>query len=688
MSLTRPIAAALCCALGGAAYFWSASHPLAGINLFVLIVGCASYAFAVVSRERFPAAMMALTWFLAALFAALFAASAAYAAMNIWHIDFQECQNLVVDGAQVVKIWLFGKGVNIYQPNDRFQYLASIYPPGYYLVASSINAVLKNPYISALIVNSASLLIVCVVIYAWVRRESHSVPAAIIAVAGYIANPEMSQCVKQVRPDLLAWAVALTGTYLFADQREESGRGRMLPGVLLGLSVFIKQQVFVLLAACISSGVLPGIPWRKCLRLAVVAAVVGGVVFVALQYLSAGGFFVHSVLYPLRMAKDTGISNWANASPRLVAFAVRNAGILILVLVAMAHDAVRRKFHPLNWLILVHAPLLARMLMHWGAATNYFWGILPLMYARIGCFLGGIGRDRRLGMPLTASLFVLMFAAAPPFSSLVDQYGTPKEQNQTVGLLAEAIHNDRYRNILINSEAGSSIIKQCTGDVKCTFYDGFDLHFFERAGLWKPVQSQLFKDVRERTYDAVVVGTSFVSNSFYWNLYDAYRVAVKAGDALVCTPLDGRIIDYRVPTDQPVSRGGLSLRVVDVKGVYANASYNAFSFTKHEASPEGVVVFRIDSDRVMRSVRMALVSLIRHPGPGNVMTIEWSANGSTYSGEFSYEGSPDEAKKDFLRARSELTMQPDSPVVYVRVRLRGSAQLWFSPEYPVSFLIR
>lgn len=683
--VVRLLSLVACCTLGAFFYYWSSSHPLFGTNVGLIGLSCATFVFLNIRVKAIQTAQKWTSISLLTLAAVLFVVSAIYVVTSLIKIDYKECQNLVVDGAQVVKIWLFKSGINIYPINNNNQYLVSIYTPVYYFFAAAIDFALNNTFTSALVVNGISLAIICSTILLWAYSESRAVLAGAFAVVGYLSNPAMTISVVYVRPDLLAWAFALSGAYLFFN-RKHGSRWQYAAAALLGVSVFIKQQVAAILIGCVSTWIISWASWRKSLALLLLSGAICATIFASIQYCTEGGFLTHVLLYPLAMAKNTSVSNWSNAEPRLISFATTNAGILLLTLVIIVHDVIRKKFHPLNWMILIHIPFVVRLLMHWGAADNYYWGILALMYARAGCYFGEFRTDNKRLVLQTGPLLLLLLTFTPSYSSLMSQLGASKAQNETVTMLPAVLEAGGYRNVLINSEAGSAVLKMADR-VKFTFFDGFDLSFFEQAKLWKGSESQLFRDIRDRKYDAVVVGSSFVAPSFYWNLYDSYTVSASVGSAKICTPLEGKLVKFTVPTDEIILRDGLSLKLENITGSYVSAAYNAFSFTKHEASQESVLIFKIESGSTMRSIRVALAPLVKHIGGGNLITVEWSTDNSTYYPTYIYEGLPDDDKKGFLDARKEFSFAPNYHVVYLKIILNGSGQLWFSPDYPISFLV-
>jgi len=328
------------------------------------------------------------------------------------------------------------------------------------------------------------------------------------------------------------------------------------------------------------------------------------------------------------------------------------------------------------------------MLMHWGGGENYCWGLTALCAARAGILIGENRGLEPANLLRAAALCALLFFPAPPVTSL---HPTPRQDNPSTAALKEYFGQNRFQNLLINTEAGSTALEMGLAEGypgAATFFDGFDLYFYERAGLWKPAASKLFSDVRERRYDAVVAGSSFVTPSFYWNLQSVYEKERSIGYMSVYRPLPGSLVRYDRPTDQPVLENGLTLTTLSVEGAYVEESFNAFFFSKRENVPKAVITFALTSPAPMEAVRVQAAMIIKRTADGDAVTVSWSADGEHYEEAYRFDG-PVPPNSDLMQYGRIFSFAPrGAKTITVRLTLTGSGQVWFNQDYPLCFLVR
>jgi len=332
----------------GAAASGLIAGPPPELRIFILL-GAAGLAF-VLARWFAKSVFTALpAWFMTGIAAASGLSLAATGVFEFAALHFTSCQNLLVDGAQTAKIWLVSQGVNVYPPPGPDQYLVSIYPPLYYFVTAPLALATGNPYLAAVTVNVLSLAAICAAVWTWVRRESGSTAAAFLAVLGFAAAPGMAASPRFVRADLMAWAVSLWGAYYFFAPGRVLSRAKQaarawIAGMVLGASLFVKQQVIALIPGCAASFILPGRKFTDSLRLGFGSLLAFGALAALAQYFTDGAYFTHAFLYPMNMAKNPGIYNWDNAVPRIIAYATANAGLLSLAAIGLARSLGRPFF--------------------------------------------------------------------------------------------------------------------------------------------------------------------------------------------------------------------------------------------------------------------------------------------------------------------------------------------------------
>ncbi|MFP5239101.1 MAG: hypothetical protein ACLGQW_04645 [Acidobacteriota bacterium] len=681
--------ALLCFAAGAAAYFPASAWAVLGLpGLYVLTAALlAAAVFLRGAGGAVPTAGLLLTRAAQGLLCALAGASAANALIAYANIDFARCMDTVNSGAQVVRVWMVAHGQSLYPPVGESQLLLSIYPPVYFYLAGALCALGADPYHAALAVNCASLAGILATILVWTRRESGSWLVAGLMALAFFCQPSLGACVRWIRSDLFAWALAFWGACLFFTGR--GGRGQAaLAGLLLALSIFSKQQTLSLLAGCASFFLVRPSWFGRCLVLGLSAGAVGAAMFGGLMLATHGSYLTHSFLYPAAMSAQPSVSSWANALPRIRTFSLRAVGLLLAFAAALGRDARARRVNPLTWLALVQAAMLVLLLKHWGAGENYYWGLSGLLCILAGGLAGRWMESLPKGSPLAWALLAAVFMGAPGVAAIEFTLSLPKEANPAVDGINAFIEKGGYQRVLLNTEAGCAVLGK-PWQPRVTFFDSLELFFYEKARLWKFHDSQLARDITARKYDAVIAGGTAMAPQFWWYVANGYEKAGQAGYSTFHTPLPGTIVLYPRPSNDPVSNGGVSARVAGVEGVYALADFGAYAFTRHEAVKVGTVTFSLESDGPVSGVRVAFASLVIHPGEGNSLDVEVSEEGGPFRQVFSYIGdAKKDTEKELLEARREAALETHSRRLAVRFVLRGSGQLWFSEQFPLSFIVR
>ncbi|WP_243439562.1 hypothetical protein [Fundidesulfovibrio soli] len=679
----------LCFAAGAAAYFPASGWAAFGLpGLYVLTTALLLAAvFLRGAGGATPPAGLLLARSAQGLLCALAGAGAAYNLIAYANIDFTRCLDTVNSGAQVVRVWMVAHGQSLYPPIGESQLLLSIYPPLYFYLAGALCALGANPYHAALAVNGASLAGILATILLWTRRESGSWLVAGLMALAFFCQPSLSGCVRWIRSDLFAWALAFWGAYLFFTGR--GGRGQAaLAGLLLALSLFSKQQTLSLLTGCVSFFLVRPGWFGRCLVLGLSAGAAGAAMFGALMLATHGSYLTHSFLYPAAMSAQPSVSSWANALPRIRTFGLRAAGLLLAFAAALGRDARLRRVSPVAWLALVQTAMLLLLLKHWGAGENYYWALLGLLCVLAGGLAGRWMDCLPKGSPLAWALLAAVFMGAPGLAAIEFNLSLPRESNPAVDGINAFIEKGGYQRVLLNTEAGCAVLGK-PWQPRVTFFDSLELFFYEKAKLWKFHDSQLARDITARKYDAVIAGGTAMAPQFWWYVANGYEKAGQAGYSTFHTPLPGAIVLYPKPSNDPVSSGGVSARVSGVEGVYALADFGAYAFTKHETAKAGTVTFSLESDGPVNGIRVAFASLVIHPGEGHSLDVEVSEDGGPFRQIFSYTGdAKNDADKELLEARHEASFETSSRRTAVRFVLRGSGQLWFSEQFPLSFIVR
>ncbi|MBI4805876.1 MAG: hypothetical protein HY795_11645 [Desulfovibrio sp.] len=593
----------------------------------------------------------------------------------------------MISGREILKIWLLRHGQNIYPELRDFPFLVTLYTPGYYLVCAAWLVATGNPALSASSVSFLSLIALCMAMGVWLRRETDRPWLALVTVGLFLVNPYIINTGLLARPDFSAWSLAILGTYLFlAPGREKPSQLQILAGCLvLCLGPFFKQQTLPIVLACATVCVFKPHLWKRCLGLAGMGLALGLASLAVLQLGTDGNFLTHSFLYPIKLAGDVSITNWSNAAERILEFTRQQFILLGLYGAALLYGFAQRRLHVLDWLILIHTPFLLKLVMTWGAASNYWWGMLALLFLRVGIFMGEVTNK----LPVGPSIALVGLLALCPQSLAPSSWGAAFSARVPAsdGLrLAEAIQRIDQGEVLINAEASPPLLSKDFTQ-RFQFFDSIETQFFEAVGLWRFIDSKMYRDISNKRFAAVVLGKTFMNHAIPLSILNYYHVDQTIGPYTLYKPLPGSTILYSVPTDQTVYSPPLTLRLTEIDGVYVKQSFNAFSISKTEEANLGYVVFTLDGLEPMRSVNVCFFPKVVHYGPGSMLSCEWSTDGVNFTNFLDYYGTINDMNSSLPHQRVKKAILLANKKVFIRFIIYGSAQLWFNREMPFAFIV-
>lgn len=606
-------------------------------------------------------------------------------ASHYYNASWTRCIETLLNGREILKVWLLRHGQNIYPGSQDYHFLATLYTPVYYVVCAALLMVVDNPVSSTTAVSFLSLLGLSIVIAIWIRKETGSFWLA-VAVAGlFLIHPTIRYAGKYARPDFLAWMLVLLGAYLFlAPGQERVGRVQVLLGCLaLCLGPLTKQQTLPILLACITVFMFRHPLWKRCLFLAGFGLAAAGVALVVLQVLTGGNFLTHAVLYPAALARDGAITDWGSLLSKFKSFASRETVLLGLYGIAILHGAWRRRLHEIDWLIVVQMPFLAQLVITWGADANYWWGMLVLLYLRVGVFLGSVIKIRYLG----ASVATVLLIFCPPCPSFLLWNQTPvaSQTYQDDLVMAKAVAAAGPGDILINSEASPPVLP-LDYSLRLHFFDALELKYFELTKFWRFSESIMNKDIAEKRFATIVVGRTFINPAIPNHIRNYYQTESALENYSIFKPRLGNTVVYSVPTDQVVTAPHLSVQLSIVDGVDVGSGFGGFFISKNQSAEFGKVTFVLQSEESMASVRVAMFAKVAHFGVGNSVLCEWSKDGTSYVPFLDYAGLPNDMNLSLFDTRVEAEFAPRVQRVFIRVTLNGSAQLWFNKDFPIAFM--
>lgn len=599
------------------------------------------------------------------------------------HGPWLRCLDTVIDGREILKTALMRHGRTIYPDFQDYPYLVTLYTPGYFLYGATIMLVVGNPVLAAKLASLTPLLGLCALIVVWLRRETGKTWLALAMAAVFFMLPGIAMSGLMTRPDYLAWFCLYTGVFLvLAPGARSPNRTRLvLAGLAFCLAALCKQQTLPMVAAFLLACLLDRQKRRLVPFLAGVVAVLGLACAAILVLASDGSILRHVLVYPVRLAGNESITNLGNALPRFKLFLRLQYPLLALWGLAVTWDALRKRPHSLDWVLLFYCPIQLRLMMTWGASTNYWWGIQILLCLRVGIFLGQIARGGDMGRALVLVALLALSPAPLPHLLHALRPALPGDDDVRLGQAVAALGPGR---ILAQAEAAAPLLTSGEAD-RIDFYDAMETLYFERAGMWRFLDSKMAADIVARRFRAIVTSQTNADPDVLQYIQNYYRISGKFGSYTLYEPFPGPVVPYSAPTDQPVVADACSVQTVQVLDVDLVQSFGAFSFSKKQNSPQGSVVFAVQAPTPITGATVVLYPKIAHFGPGDRLLAEWSLDGRSYVPFLEYRGTPGDMATGLFEPRLEATFLPNASKVSVRFTLQGSAQLWFNAHEPMVF---
>ncbi|GFK93606.1 hypothetical protein NNJEOMEG_01440 [Fundidesulfovibrio magnetotacticus] len=589
----------------------------------------------------------------------------------------------LISGREVLKIWLAAHGQSIYPPPGTYPFLTTLYTPLFFVLGAGLTRLLGDPALSGMLLTALPYAGAFAVVTLWGRRETGSwaVPLAFAVLA--FASVQMALAGVILRPDWLAWMLAYAGAMRFTAR--DAGDRPWAAALLLGAAMLTKQQTLPVFLALVTLCIWDRSLWRRCLFTACAAGALLGVAALAMQWGTGGAFLIHTLKYPASLAADPGITNWESAVPRLVRFGINHAAPLAAWAACLLAGLARRRFHALDWLLLVQVPFILRLMMTWGAADNYFWGFLPLLYLRLGVAAAAIGRE---GLARGAAAALLAALCLPASRGFDDPAARATPARPDLSALAREIARPDGPPWLINAEAAPLLLPR-EFTPRLAAFDAIETQFFERVGYWRFAGSPLHRDIVGRRFGGIILGDTFRDEQVH-SVINLHYALESVPDPLyaVYRPLPGAVVEYPVPTDRPVAAEGLTLQVASIDGLDVNQSFGGFfSMTKNEKAASGHVTFSLRKPPGPAVVHVGFHPKVASFGPENLLEVDVGDPVRTLRRLGDFPGTPQDNDKDLHALPASVSFETDGEEALVRFTVRGNARLWFAPTMPLIFRV-
>ncbi len=204
-----------------------------------------------------------------------------------------------LDYGEGIVLWFaqqLARGETIYKGLEGLPYASSNYPPLAMLLSAALMPLFGDGYAGGRLLNFAAALIVAALIYAIVRVETGARRAGLVAALFFLAAPYIYHWVPLFRADLLGLGFAFAGVYfVWRWERAETANSRFHPGIYFFLftccfllALYTKHTLFAAPVAAFFALALRD--KRRALGFAVALGASGGAIYLALDWLTRGGF--------------------------------------------------------------------------------------------------------------------------------------------------------------------------------------------------------------------------------------------------------------------------------------------------------------------------------------------------------------------------------------------------------------
>ena len=222
-----------------------------------------------------------------------------YLALTLWLGIVGLTYPYQLDYGEGIVLWFaqqLARGQPIYKGLTDLPYASSNYPPVALALSAALMPIFGDGYVGGRLLNFASALIVAALIYRVVRVETLDRRAGALAALFFLGSPYIFHWIPLFRVDLIGLAFAFAGVYVVweSDRRPPIADRRIS-------TLYFLLFTFAFLFALYTKHSLIAAPlaafftlwqrgWRRALAFALGLGAVGGAFYLALDYVTRGGF--------------------------------------------------------------------------------------------------------------------------------------------------------------------------------------------------------------------------------------------------------------------------------------------------------------------------------------------------------------------------------------------------------------
>ncbi|MBI5031863.1 MAG: glycosyltransferase family 39 protein [Chloroflexi bacterium] len=272
-------------------------------------------------------------------------------------------------------------GQPIYKSLTDFPFASSNYPPVAMLLSAALMPIFGEGYASGRLLNFVSMLIVAVLIYRIVQAETKNRNASVLAALFFLGSPYIYHWSPLDRVDLIGLAFTFGGVYFVWEYLRPPTTDRrpllfLAFGVLCFLfALYTKQTLMAGPAAAFLA------LWmrnrRQAILFAVVLGAIGGALFLVINFLTAGGFYLGLI--------ESNVSLFLvdQLVAQLITFATTFPILLLLALWSWIQRVRAKPIGVLEWYAVAAIAMLS-LAGRIGAWENYFFEAIAILCTFLG----------------------------------------------------------------------------------------------------------------------------------------------------------------------------------------------------------------------------------------------------------------------------------------------------------------
>ncbi len=435
------------------------------------------------------------------------------------------------EGHELRNAVLLNEGNSIYTSLDEPPYVPSTYTPLYSIVAAALIKIFGVGFFTGRSLTFIASLIIGVLIFDMVKTKTNNTFIGLISSFLFFSANCVYYWGAFFRVDMLAVMFSLLGFYIVSKHEHDiTPKYLWLSLIPFILAVYTKQsQVFALLAVSI---------WLffKDKKLSVKYfgsfALICGVIFLFVNYITNGQFWLHLVEYqkvPWRIGLIIGSNYYF-----LLYFSV----LVVIGLTYVINSLMREDGPPslFSLYFLITGFMTAILVGHVGSAVYYY-----IEFVAIACILVGFSSVELFGLRdelfklgnqeeldhkkiLLCTLLIvqLLIFVNVPYVSVGETlrypfYGyTPRHDDLVKGQIVSSYISNSPGMVLIE-EQGFAVIND-----KEIYFDFMQLNLLQRTGTFD--SSQMQKDIENQKFSMIVLSCKCLSPNILTAIHENYEI--------------------------------------------------------------------------------------------------------------------------------------------------------------------